>query len=577
MTAIAVPLTETSLDPRTGGPVLTLAIAGPIEVDRAVRAAALAADPVANTSPTDRAGWLEAIADAVLARADELAEVADRETGLGRVRLDGEVLRCAAQLRFYAAVARDGGFLDVVIDRAAQAQPDLRRMRVPLGPVAVFGASSFPFAFGSLGNDTASALAAGCPVVVKAHPAHLATHQLLVQIATGALVAAGAPEGTLSAVVGLSAGTELVMHPAVRAVAFTGSQQAGLALAGLSATRAVQVPVFAEMSTVNPVVVTVAAQARAATIGDGCATSFTMGMGQFCTKPGLVLAPRGSAVTAEIVASVQRHEPRGPLLTTAIAGAYAAGIDRLLFAGATMLTYVVEPGPGAAVSAAVLSADAELLQPGSPLLEECFGPVLVVVEYDDAAHRDSILGRLQGCLVATVMTDGPHDPELPGLVSELTGLAGRVVVDAWPTGVATTWAQHHGGPWPSTTAPAATSVGSGALDRFTRPVAYQGVVGAALPAPLRTENEWGLPRRLDGILTTADSAPATAVPAPARPRTRVTKSTGATGTAKRTRTAKAAGTTVTAKRAAAPRRSKNATTPASTAVGTTDSGAKDSP
>ncbi|MEO5743875.1 MAG: aldehyde dehydrogenase family protein, partial [Terracoccus sp.] len=276
MTAIPVPLTETSHDPRTGDPVLTVAIAGPIEVDEAVRAARVAAGSVCNTSPADRAGWLEAIADAVLARADELAEVADRETGLGRVRLDGEVLRCAAQLRFYAAVARDGGFLDVVIDRATQAQPDLRRMRVPLGPVAVFGASNFPFAFGSLGHDTASALAAGCSVVIKAHPAHLATHQLLLQIATRALAAAGAPEGTLSAVTGFAAGTELVLHPALRAVAFTGSQQAGLALAGLSATRVVPIPVFAEMSTVNPVVVTSAAQARAATIGAGCATSFTM-------------------------------------------------------------------------------------------------------------------------------------------------------------------------------------------------------------------------------------------------------------------------------------------------------------
>ncbi|MDO5712671.1 MAG: aldehyde dehydrogenase family protein, partial [Micrococcales bacterium] len=281
-----------------------------------------------------------------------------------------------------------------------------------------------------------------------------------------------------------------------------GSQQAGMALAGLSAARPVPIPVFSEMGTVNPVVVTSAAQARAVTIGAGCANSFTMGMGQFCTKPGLVLAPRGSDIAEEIVSSLRRGEPRGPLLTSQIAGSYAAGIGRLLAAGATTMTDVVAPGPGTAVSAVVLAADADLLQPGSSLIEECFGPVVVVVEYDDATHRDAILGRLQGCLVATVMSDGPDDPELPDLVAELTGLAGRVVVDAWPTGVATTWAQHHGGPWPSTTSPASTSVGSGALDRFTRPVAYQGVAGTALPIPLRTENAWDLPRRVDGSLTT---------------------------------------------------------------------------
>lgn len=503
MTALT-PAVETSLDPRTGEPVHTLPESTPFDVDVVVAAAFEAAPHVANTAPAVRANWLEAIAEAVLEHADELAAIADRETGLGRARLDGEVQRCAAQLRHYAVAARDGGFLDAVIDHAGAERPDIRRVRVPLGPVAVFGASNFPFGFGSLGNDTAAALAAGCPVVVKGHPAHLGTHARLLEIAVAALRAAGAPEGTLGGVTGFTAGTSLVVHPWIRAVAFTGSQQGGMALAGLAATRPVGIPVYAEMGTINPVVVTTAAsQHRATTIGAGAAQSFTLGMGQFCTKPGLILVPQGSAVLDGIVEALVLHEPRGLMLTNRIAAAYAAGIDRLLAAGAQLVHVVPDPGTGSAVSSVVLAADPDLLVPGSPLLEECFGPVLVVAQYVDAAHRDAILARLQGCLVASVMSDGPSDPEIPALVASLTGLAGRVVVDGWPTGVATTWAQHHGGPWPSTTAPAATSVGAGALDRFTRPVAYQGFADGVLPPALAEANVWHIPRRVDGVVTAA--------------------------------------------------------------------------
>lgn len=206
------------------------------------------------------------------------------------------------------------------------------------------------------------------------------------------------------------------------------------------------------------------------------------------------------------------------MLTAGIAGSYAAGIDRLLAAGATLVGYVPQPGAGTAVSAVVLTADAALLAPGSALLEECFGPVIIVAEYDDAAHRDAVLAGLQGCLVGCVMTDGPDDPQTVGAVTALSAIAGRVVVDGWPTGVATTWAQHHSGPWPSTSAPAATSVGSAALDRYTRPVAQQGVPANLLPPALVDANPWRLPRRVDGVLEPAPKqAAASALKDPASP------------------------------------------------------------
>ena len=475
-------------------------------VDAVVERAMSAAAPLAEVEPRVRAGWMRALADAVDLRVGELVSVADVETHLGETRLRGEVARCAAQWRFYADVAEDGAWLDATVDHESASAPDLRRMRHGVGPVAVFGASNFPFAFGSLGNDTASAVAAGCPVVVKGHPAHPDTHELLMGIALEALREAGAPEGTLGHVVGFEAGQALVLHPHVQAVAFTGSQGGGMALHALAAQRAVPAPVYAEMGTVNPVVVTSSGARHAATVGAGAVASFTMGMGQYCTKPGLLLVPAGSEVLGEVVTALGRLSPRGQLLTAGIAGAYVGGIDRLAAAGATTVAYVPDPGEGQSVSAVVMTAHPDALVPGSALLEECFGPVLLVVEYADLAQRDAVLARLQGALVASVMSGSTDDPELPALVRTLTPLVGRVTVDAWPTGVATTWSQHHGGPWPSTTVPSATSVGAAALNRFTRPVAYQGLPAAVLPPPLRDTNDWHIPRRVDGRVRTARAA-----------------------------------------------------------------------
>ncbi len=510
MTLAAEPaavLADVGHSPRTGRPLAAVRHSTPAEVDATVRAAAVAADGVATAAPARRRTWLGAAADALDRHAGELVTLADEETALGTTRLTGEVARMTGQLRFYADVAVEGSYLDATLDRTGVGP--LGRVQVPLGPVAVFGAGNFPFAFGVLGNDTASALAAGCPVVVKAHPAHPALSRRLVEIATAALVEAGAPEGVLGRVVGLEAGAALVRHPDVAAVAFTGSQRGGMALWRLANQREAVVPVYAEMGTVNPVVVTPAAADRLDAIASGFVASFTLGDGQFCTKPGLLLGPAGTADA--VAAALRAAAPQPVLLTADIAASAAAGLRRLQEAGATLVARVGGGGPGWAAAAAVLRAPLASLVPGSDLLEECFGPVALVAEYDhlDAALRT--VDGLQGALAASVFVGDP-DPDAARVLARLQRKVGRVVVDDWPTGVVFTWAQHHGGPWPATSDAQATSVGAAALGRFVRPVAYQGLPDALLPPPLAPDNPWRLPRRVDGVLCVPEAVGADGSP-----------------------------------------------------------------
>jgi NADP-dependent aldehyde dehydrogenase len=444
------------------------------------------------------------VADAVTVPAvtEDLVAVADAETGLGTVRLEGELARVAAQLHFYADVAEEGSYLGATLDRARAGVPALGRVRIPLGPVAVFGASNFPFAFGVLGNDTASALAAGCPVVAKGHPAHPRLSRALADRAEGALRDAGAPAGTFALVTGFDAGMHLVDAAQTHAVAFTGSQRGGMALRERALARPVPIPVYAEMGTVNPVVATSAGCADLAALADGFVGSFTAGAGQFCTKPGLLLAPAGLGVADAVAATLGEIRPSGWSLTAPIAAAAEAGVQELVAAGARVHRRVAGPDAGYGVDTVLLTADADALVPGSRLTEECFGPVALVVEYDGASALAGVLAGLQGALAASVMA-GADDPELADVLDLLVPLVGRVAVGDWPTGVATAWAQHHGGPWPATSEPSATSVGAAALDRFTRPVTFQSVPDAALPAALRQANPWSLPRRVDGVLEPA--------------------------------------------------------------------------
>ena len=495
-------MNDLSHDARTGAVVGRFPTSSAAHVCDVVTRAAAAAPAVAAAGPDERRRWLVAVADALQdsRKAGELVRVADRETALGETRLTAELARCAGQLRFYGDVGAEASYLRVSVDHATDATPDLRRMQVPLGPVAVFGASNFPFAFGSLGNDTGSALAAGCPVVAKAHPAHPETSRLLAAVATEALAAAGAPHGAFGLVAGFEAGEALVRAPEVAAVAFTGSQRGGLALWRLANQRDVVIPVYAEMGTVNPVVMTTGAAARTEEIAAGFVGSFTLGTGQFCTKPGLLLAPAGHDVPARVRAALETARPAGWLLTEGIAAACGTGIAELVGAGAEVLGRVPGPAEGWSADATVMVVPVSALKPGSRLLEECFGPVALVTEYADAHELTEVLDVLQGALAASVMSAGHEDPETPGLVAALTQLAGRVAVDDWPTGVAFTWAQQHGGPWPATTFPSATSVGAAALDRFTRPVTWQSAPAQALPPALQEDNPWRLPRRVDGRL-----------------------------------------------------------------------------
>ena len=490
--------TTTSFRPRDGSVAAAVPDTTSDAVAAAVERAALAAPVVGAVPPHLRRRWLNAVADALEANRAELVALADEETALGADRLSGEVTRTAGQLRFYGDVAAEGSYLGLTVDSATDTTPRLVRINRPLGPVAVFGASNFPFAFSVLGNDTASALAAGCPVLAKAHPAHVRLSVRLTQIAADALTRAGAPPGTFSLVIGHDAGVQLVQSDPVAAVAFTGSQSGGMALWRLANERPRVIPVFAEMGTVNPVVLTRAALERLPDIATGFVGSFTLGGGQFCTKPGILLAPAGAGVAAAVADALAAAAPRPVMLTRSIADSVEAGLRELVDAGGTVVRAVPPPEHGWSAPAAVLSAPVSSLQPGSRLLEECFGAVAVVAEYANTTELRTALAALQGSLAGCVMTGAGEDPDAGWLVEALTHRVGRVAVNDWPTGVAYTWAQQHGGPWPATSAPSTTSVGAAALDRFVRPVTYQSARDAWLPAEARSDNPWMLPRRVDG-------------------------------------------------------------------------------
>ncbi|MFF0104151.1 aldehyde dehydrogenase (NADP(+)) [Streptomyces hirsutus] len=500
-----------SVDPRTGKQREQVAVeATAQEVDATVRAAHQARGALADR--TVRSAFLRSAADELEAAKGTLIEVADAETALGPVRLTGELARTCYQLRAFADIVDEGAFLDVVIDHpddtATPPVPDLRRYKVPLGVVAVYSASNFPFAFSVPGGDTASALAAGCPVVVKAHPDHPGLSELVAKVLRRAAARHGVPEGVLGLVHGFEAGVELVRHPLVAAAGFTGSVRGGRALFDAAAARPVPIPFHGELGSLNPVLVTEAAAAeRAEAIGAGLAGSMTLGVGQFCVKPGLVLAP-ASAAGDRLVKSLTdavSDTDAGVLLDHRMRDHFVAGV-----AERTRLPDVespVTPGAGGehTVSAGFLTVPASRLAAEGEhdlLLEECFGPVTVVVRYEDDAEVRAVLSRLPGNLTATVHLseeEGAGQGRGAEILGELTPLAGRVLVNAWPTGVAVAPAQHHGGPYPATTS-TSTSVGGTAIERWLRPVAYQNSPQALLPQELRDDNPLGLPRRFNGRL-----------------------------------------------------------------------------
>lgn len=477
-----------------------------LDLDAIAETSSAASVAWAATPPRERARALVAAADALDASRAELITIAEAETGLTDARLTGELKRTVVQLRMFADIVVDGAYLDVRIDDADPDfvlghRPDLRRYLVPLGPVLNFAASNFPFAFSVAGGDTASSLAAGCAVIVKTHSGHPRLSQRTAGVVSAALEAAGAPAGLLQTVSGQKAGVDLLQEPRIAAGSFTGSTRVGRMLADLAAARPVPIPFFGELGSVNPAFVTSAALSeRAEHIADGLVTSVSGSAGQLCTKPGFVFTPRGGSLRGLVAQRISEAEHR--LLNPGITSGYAERRDSIL---ATPGVDVIAEG-GLRVDAdgqgwaspTIVSVPAEtLVVERERLLDEAFGPLTVLVEYgDDDSLSDLADALFEGNLTGTVHAgDGEDSAQLRSLIDWIAGHAGRVVFGGWPTGVAVTAAQQHGGPWPATTNDSGTSVGGAAITRFLRPVAYQDCPKRLLPAPLRDDNPWGVPQR----------------------------------------------------------------------------------
>jgi NADP-dependent aldehyde dehydrogenase len=475
-------------DPRTGEPLgEPVAETSDAQVDGSVAAAAAAFG--AWSASGQRAEALETVADALDARAGELAAIADTETALGGQRLTGEVGRATGQLRLFAAVLRDGSYHDLVLTPADGASPELRRVNRPVGPVAVFAASNFPFAFSVVGGDMASALAAGCPVVVKAHEAHPVTSDVSAQIVIEALASAGAPAGTFALVHGVQAGLRLLQHPDIAAAGFTGSTGGGLALAKIAAERSVPIPFYGELGSVNPcVVLPGAALSRPAGVATGYIGSLTLGTGQFCTNPGLLFVPEDVGLLTAI-GEAAGASAGGAMLSGRIFAGYVQAVQEAqAHPGVTELA-AGQPGPGpwGATPQVFQLTLKEFAADIAVLSRERFGPAGLVITYSSVEELLPVLASLAGNLVGAVHvdTESPDDLDLARqVIAVLERVAGRIVCNGWPTGVAVVAAQHHGGPYPATTAPASTSVGTAAIRRWLVPVAYQDFPPELLPAGL---------------------------------------------------------------------------------------------
>jgi alpha-ketoglutaric semialdehyde dehydrogenase len=481
----------------------------PGQLDEACREADGAFDEYRAMAAEQRAGFLELIAAEIEAIGDHLITTAMAETALLRPRLEGERARTCGQLRLFAARVRDGDWQGVRIDQALPdrkplPRPDLRMRRIPVGPVAVFGASNFPLAFSVAGGDTASAFAAGCPVVVKAHPAHPGTSALVGDAVKRAAISASVPAGVFAILFddGFETGEGLVKHPAIQAVGFTGSQRGGLALVAISQQRRQPIPVYAEMSSVNPVFLLPAAlQRRGAALATAFVDSLVMGVGQFCTNPGVVIALRGPAFEAFKAVAVEalKTKPAGVMLSAGIAKAYHEGVVKLL---KNMKVDEIAQGEVADFEGkarpALFEVSGESVLADATLIEEVFGPCAVLIGCEDEREMLDVARSFDGQLTATLQLDD-EDNQLAGhLVPVLERKVGRILFSNWPTGVEVCDAIVHGGPYPATSDGRSTSVGTAAIDRFLRPVSYQSMPAALLPPALRDANELGLRRLVDG-------------------------------------------------------------------------------
>jgi len=477
------------------------------DVTAACKAAAAAFDEYRELPAEKRAAFLEAIGEEIMGIGDDLLERAGIESGLPAARLTGERGRTVGQLKLFAEVVRAGRFRGVRIDpampdRQPMPRSDLRQRMIPVGPVAVFGASNFPLAFSTAGGDTASALAAGCPVVVKGHPAHPGTDKMVADAIMRAAAKTGMPAGVFGHVqgAGIELGEALVKDPRITAVGFTGSRGGGLALNRIAQERAVPIPVYAEMSSVNPVIVMPEAMAaRGGDLGAAFIASLTMGAGQFCTNPGLVLAVEGEgldAFTDAAIEAVSGHSPQ-TMLTRGIRDAYARGKAKIAAESGVSTLATGLSGDGITCDAAELYAVSASDVLGRPeILEEIFGAASVIVRCADMDEMKAVLRSLEGQLTATIHMDAGDHAAAGSLLPILEVKCGRILANGWPTGVEVCHAMVHGGPYPATTDGRTTSVGTLAIDRFLRPVCYQDIPQEMLPSELRDGAE--IPKLIDG-------------------------------------------------------------------------------
>lgn len=495
-----------STDPRTGVQVSTdIAPTTPAQVSHKVHAAIEAQEFLASLPRADRADLLDAIAQSLEHDRASLVEIAMSETGLPEARLDGEVTRTVFQFQLFAEAVREGSFLEVAIDHAAQTPlgpgPDIRRMLIPIGPVAVFGSSNFPFAFSVPGGDTASAIAAGNPVVAKAHSAHPLTSQASYQAIRRAFDEIGAPDGAFGIVFGQQAGADLVAHPGICAVGFTGSLATGKRLQEIIDEREQPIPLYGELSSLNPLIISENALVeRADEIAAGLAQSVIASAGQLCTKPGFAFVPAGTIGDTFLsqVAAIFAESPATVLLNDRVFDAFESVRSHLLAQPkiSQLASGGQAEGSGFFVPPTILNVPADEMT--REHTEEAFGPLIVAVRYESASEITAALQQIPPSLTAT-LHHGESDAEmLQFFMQQLPNRAGRLVFNGFPTGVRVCWAQHHGGPWPSTNT-LHTSVGVTAIRRFLRPLAFQNAPEAVLPLELRDDTV-DCPRRIDGKL-----------------------------------------------------------------------------
>jgi NADP-dependent aldehyde dehydrogenase len=508
--------TFTGINPADGSPLpVEFHTASNAEVTAAAELTAAAFLTYGRWSGAQRAAFLNRIADLLVANTEEIVARAHLETGLPVARLQGELVRTFFQMRQYGQAIASGLATGVRIDHADPnrkplPKPDLRSLMVPLGPVAVFGASNFPLAYSVAGGDTASALAAGCPVIVKAHPAHPGTSEVVGGLIQRAVRESGAPAGTFSLLfdAGHEVGMALVKHPLIKAVGFTGSRRGGRALMDLAAARPDPIPVYAEMSSINPVCILAGAlRERAEEIATGLHASVTLGVGQFCTKPGLVLVEAGikagvgaDAFRSKLAALMAGTSP-ATMLTPGIGAAYRSGVQTFSrSAGVKSLARSADGSGPTSAGATLFETEAAIFLANRSLMEEIFGPATLVVTCSSTAQMLEVVGRLEGQLTATIHATQEELLAQQELVFALGTKAGRLVYNGFPTGVEVAHAMTHGGPYPATSDGRSTSVGTRAIERFQRPLTFQNFPDAALPPELQEANPTGFARLCDGVL-----------------------------------------------------------------------------